>query len=89
MQVKANLILFLNSEVFSILYTYEERFMIIGRAPRLDFEAKATRDFSTMVYIQFFSLLHRYVKTLSDNNLLIKLFCWTRRSELSFLLRLL
>jgi hypothetical protein len=45
--------------------------MIIARAPRLHLEArrgiegaKAIRDFATVVYILFFSLLN----TLSDNN---------------------
>jgi hypothetical protein len=48
----------------SILYTKVEKFMIIARAPRLEPEArqglqgaKAIRDFSTVVYILFFSLL--------------------------------
>jgi hypothetical protein len=48
--------------------------MIIARAPRLDPEAcrgmqgaKAIRDFSTMVYIQFFSLLDT-LKPLSKRN---------------------
>jgi hypothetical protein len=48
----------------SILYTKVKKFMIIARAPRLEPEAcrgfegaKAIRDFFTVVYILFFSLL--------------------------------
>jgi hypothetical protein len=50
-----------NKIIVGILYTKVENFMIIASAKIRSRGAKAIRDFSTVVYILFYSLLDYFV----------------------------